>query len=139
MKNIITIIIMLVAAGCGKSNVEKVVGTYKLSLPISERLYLMFRKDGVCEKYWLDVDGKETRKRGISNWEIKNDELFVTNQEVSVYGLAEDGLISGKYTMVLRIEKDGSLTEIAYGTTKDEKFERRDRATKDYTIFKKVK
>ena len=50
MKNIITIIIMLVAAGCGKSNVEKVVGTYKLSLPISERLYLMFRKDGVCEK-----------------------------------------------------------------------------------------
>ena len=88
MKKLITIMILFVAVGCGKSEPlspeEKLVGTYKRVMHPSKEYYyhMMLRKDGVCEKYWLTDDGKESdEEREIANWEVKNDELTVTNQK----------------------------------------------------------
>ena len=127
---------------------DSLVGTYKLNIKQYSYLnikqynyYMMFRKDGICEKYFLNDKGKEqdqfgNKKRIIANWEIKNDELFVTEQK-SMFFFGAD---PGKGTMVLRIEKDGSLTGIAGGLTLDGNLiERRETELEAQETYKKIK
>ena len=126
MKTFISILILLVAVGCGKSPEEKIVGgTYAWDKDNDFRL--TFKKDGVCEGYELD---KPNEEKEIYNWEIKNGEVIMTAQLITS---------DGKPTYVYRIEKDGDLTLIADGATKDGKYERKDFAMKHFKTYIKLK
>ena len=165
MKSLIVLVVGLLLVACGKTEnatetksfseeiegrftedaeaemlKDSLVGTYKLNMK-QYNYYMMFRKDGICEKYFLNDKGEEqdqfgNKKRIIANWEIKNDELFVTEQK-SMFFFGAD---PGKGTMVLRIEKDGSLTGIAGGLTLDGNLiERRETELEEQKTYKKIK
>ena len=95
MKNLITIIIMLVAVGCSKSlteEEEKVVGTYEYLTMEGKTNRAIFTNSGVVQHRGWD------RRNDELKWEIKNGEVILTGN----YGI-----------IICRKEMDGSLTQIA--------------------------
>ena len=52
---------------------------------------------------------------------------------------AQEETDDGKHTIVYRIEKDGNLTSIGGGWTKDGKFERKDYTKEEQATLKKLK
>ena len=101
MKNLITIIIMLVPVGCGKSEVENikeptkegVVGSYELKIG-EDTFKLVILSNGQGDGY---INGKKTAE---ATWKIAEKELHNMN---SLH----------KNTAVYKIEPNGDLTVIA--------------------------
>ena len=118
MKNLITIIIMLVAVGCGKSLTEeekKVVGSYGTKKG-GDTWKLVFLENGIGKDY---KNGKKSKFE--IKWKLVNGEIHAD----------KNGFI-----LVLRINKDGNLTEIA---TIPKDRERIDTPKEDQFTFKKIK
>ena len=136
MKNLITIFIMLVVVGCGKSEVEnkrfeaelkeeqrksdaaakatpkeltleeKVVGEYEITGKDTVRVVLL--RDGIVESY---LNGNKREKGG--KWGIgKDEELHIEDEDFTcVYRINQDGSI----TVIARISKDGKREETPKG------------------------
>ena len=131
MKNLITIIIMLVAAGCGKSEVEtktetETGKTEKKPLSPEEKLVGSYeaKKYDMTVKLVLLENGKgevyAEGNRWKATWKIVGKEVH---------------FLEGETTGVLKIKPNGDLTEIAYffrGERKD--------ISKDFqSLWRKVK
>ena len=102
MKNIILVIVVLFVMGCGKLQppltpqqmAEKVIGEYQYTQG-DNSFRLAFPEKGIAEWY---SNGKQLGK-GV-NWGISGDgELHIDNLDIG--------------TLVYRINKDGSITQIA--------------------------
>ena len=103
MKNLITILILFVAVGCGKSQSpeDKVVGTYERK--VGEFTFkLVFLENGVFELY---ETGEED---GAGTWTLQEGED--SHGEVDeVLADIKDGVV-----IVLKIETNGDLTFFAW-------------------------
>ena len=133
MKNLITIFIMLVAAGCGKTEVETktetkterifdgdqppldlpLVGTYEAKKE-ETTVKLVLLENGKSE-HWVNGE-----KKGEATWKIVEKEVLVVGKE---------------FTEVLKIEPNGDLTAIA--RIKDGK--RKETPKENQSTFKKLK
>ena len=96
MKNLITIIILLVAVGCSKSEAERledsVVGSYEYLTMEGKTNRAIFTNNGVVQHRGWDRQNDELK------WEIKTGEVILTGN----YG-----------TIIWWKEMDGRLTQIA--------------------------
>ncbi len=119
MKNIILLIAVMVIGACATtSTVKSVTGTYerKYDNEVTARAVLL--ENGIVESY---TNGKKEEKDG--KWKLtKEGELHVTDPEGD--------------TLVYRINKDGSITLIAY-MPKDGK--REDIPKEGQPTFKRIK
>ena len=112
MKNFITIFIMLVAVGCGKSfTKEDVVGTYERKE--GDAAYsLIFRGNGVVEEY---ENGKLTVE---AKWTIKSGKLelfFILNGNKNYYKIGKDfSLTLVAVEIVGKQKEDWEGKEITY-------------------------
>ena len=125
MKKLITIIIMLVAAGCGTTEVENI---HQIEIKV-------FTKEDVVGSYEKTYEGDTTKLVLLENGKVENyfngekiDEatLKIVGKEVHVG--------SEKERAVFKVELNGDLTCIAHIGDG-----RKDFATKDFKSFKKVK
>ena len=118
MKNLITIIIMLVTVGCGKSEAERleesVAGSYELKFG-KDTFKLVILQNGQGDGY---INGKKTAE---ATWKIAGKELHNMNSFL-------------KKTAVYKIEPNADLTVIA--TIEDGK--RTDLPKEDQFTYKNI-
>ncbi len=124
MKNLITIIVMLVAVGCGKSltEEEKLVGSYEGKIFEDWAVKLVFLENGKNQFY---VGGKKVDE---GTWKIVEKEVHVLGRKRLFFGDGEDA-------RVYKIEPTGDLTWIA--NIRGGK--REDAPIKEQFTFKKLK
>ena len=93
MKSLIVLVVGLLAVGCGNSAEKKVIGEYEAETD-GDTIKWVFLKNGNFESY---TNGK---KKDEAKWSII--------KEGEIHAVREDGR-----TVVIRINKDGSLAPIA--------------------------
>ena len=101
MKKLITIIIMLVAVGCGKSPEEKLVGSYEWDI-----LEFILLENGKFES-WTDGE-----KDGEATWVIVGKEVHFVEEGKSAFAFSDMNFSAAKIE-VCKIESSGDLTLIA--------------------------